>query len=69
MEAKEVAKQRKPVSNEAVAKRTHRRLADLPKRARDANIQPLNPGFFQLEAMRAASGAKRKAQVRAKHRG
>lgn len=71
MESEQLAagKQRKPRNNMAVAASVAKRLSEIVPRARAANIQPLNPGFFTLEAMRARAGAKAKAQVRTKHKG
>lgn len=54
---------------EKIAARVKARVKALPERERDPNIQPLNPGFFMLEAMRAAKGAKRKDRVRTKGQG
>lgn len=64
-----VGKRRKPPSNGVVAARVAKRLLKIEPRVRAENIQPLNPGFFLLEAMRARAGAKSKAQVRTKHIG
>ena len=52
------------------AKRIADRVARFPYIASVAeHVVPLNPGFFQLEAMRAASAAKKRGKVRAKVRG
>lgn len=57
---------RKPASERIAA-----RVARFADRAPEAaHVVPLNPGFFQLERMRAASSAaKKRAKVLAKVRG
>ncbi len=52
-------------------KRVAARVARFADKAPEVeHVVPLNPGFFQLERMRAASSAvKRRAKVRAKVRG
>ena len=65
----ERALQGRKKKRERVAERVKARMRALPKHEHDRNIQPLNPGFFMLEAMRAAKGAKRKDRVRTKGQG
>lgn len=56
---------------EPAAKRIAARVARFADKAPEvAHVVPLNPGFFQLERMRAVgSAAKKRAKVRAKVRG
>jgi hypothetical protein len=68
-EVQEVARARVPRTKDAVAERVQGLVAKLPEPVRSRGVQPLNPGFFQLEAMRVGAGAKAKAAQRQQMKG
>lgn len=57
---------RKPSTREVVATRTARRLAKLKPATLPEGVQPLNPGYFLLEAMRTHPGVRLKKVKKAK---
>jgi hypothetical protein len=60
---------RKPRKREAVHARLSRELSRLNMPAPREGVQPLNPGFFRLEAIRANGIAKKKDEVGKKVKG
>lgn len=62
-------KRRKKPANEKIALRVAKFCeCHEPGAACPEGVQPLNPGFFLLERMRASSGAKSKAKRKVKAR-
>jgi hypothetical protein len=57
---------RKPRKKEVVQARIARELRRLKMPAPREGVQPLNPGFFRVEAIRANTVAKKKSDVRKK---
>ena len=60
---------RAPRKKEMIQARVARELANLEKPIPREGVQPLNPGFFRLEAIRARTIAKKKADVETKVKG
>jgi hypothetical protein len=64
----------KPALGKMRRKPDHAKIAARVARFADVapvvpHVTPLNPGFFQLERMRASSATKKRGKVRAKVRG
>jgi hypothetical protein len=68
-DVQEVASKRAPRTKETVAARVQEVLDKLPAPVRSHGVQPLNPGFFQLEAIRAGAGAKERTAQRQQMKG
>lgn len=65
----EVGRKRLKPTNAAVALRVQGLKGRLPEIVRAEGVHPLNPGFFQLEAMRMGAGAKKKTAQRTQMKG
>lgn len=65
----EVGRKRLKPTNAAVALRVQGLKDRLPEIVRAEGVHPLNPGFFQLEAMRMGAGAKKKTAQRTQMKG
>jgi len=68
-DVQEVARKRAPRTKELIVARVQELTNKLPEPIRGEGVQPLNPGFFQLEAMRAGAGAKSKTAQRRQMKG
>jgi hypothetical protein len=60
---------RKGPNKEAIAARVAKFVQEEAPAEANANVQPLNPGFFQLERMRTSSVAKARSKTAPKLKG